>query len=363
MEIKELWLFENYKIIVFDGKAPKIYYTVKDGYVCYSEINKNANSIESNFHNNRIDVHNKKMLGKVSELTEQKCKKIFTEARYLKEKYPDFLKGESNVLDSALESIKSFLQSEKWSYDYDRTWIIVPTPKKKLTGHSVDIEFNIIDEDFNKIVTTTLPVYFSEINSKTKEIKYSVEIPDHVYDFMMLHPELNKRPVSKVYQDVVFSKVISYIENLNYQCRDLKNFDKQERLAKKYILVYFNSSKTSQRDTYQFGYAGENTIIKFQYFVGYTFKDAYDKDWICVDKRHEAGKGFVEIPKTQRRVFLSSGGYSSFKKIEWTQEREDFLAKIEEGFDKLRNMLNGYLSDIDANKLDMLLKNEVKLLG
>lgn len=73
--IKELFLFPNYKVIVFAGNA--YYYTVKSGSVCYSPINKNADAIDTDFANSRINVYNTKMLGKLSQLSDSKLKLVF----------------------------------------------------------------------------------------------------------------------------------------------------------------------------------------------------------------------------------------------------------------------------------------------
>jgi hypothetical protein len=57
------------------------------------------------------------------------------------------------------------------------------------------------------------------------------------------------------------------------------------------------------------------------------------------------------------------GNISGFKIIKWTQEREDFLTTIEINFKKLSDNLNDYLSDLDDNKLDLLIANNTKLLN
>ena len=70
--IKELFIFPNYKVIVFAGNA--YYYTVKGSHVCYSPINKNADAVDTDFANSRINVYNTKMLGKLSQLSDSKLK-------------------------------------------------------------------------------------------------------------------------------------------------------------------------------------------------------------------------------------------------------------------------------------------------
>jgi len=49
--------------------------------------------------------------------------------------------------------------------------------------------------------------------------------------------------------------------------------------------------------------------------------------------------------------------------MDWIQEREDFLSKVEMNFKKLSDSLNEYLTDLDGDKLDLLISKETKLLN
>ena len=357
-------MFPHYKIIVFNGTNK--YYTIKSGHVCYGNYEgKNADCVDTDFANKRIDVYNRKMLGKLSELTDEKALVIFKESRYSKSNYPNFQDINGDSLDSPLKSLKSYLKSEGWDTPDDKTWIIIPKPTKKLVGSKIDIEFEICNKEFTRPMTKTiLPVYFTQIKVDTKDIKYSVEIPDYLYDYLMLHPEEGKRPKSKVFESNVFAQVIGHIGDLSNTALVLAHTDKEEKKAKKVILVSFNSAQSPQRDSYQFGYTGNRTSISYQYFIGYKFKEGLmNQEYVCVNKRYESGKGFTEIPVTQRRVYIGSGGTNGFKTIEWTQEREDFLEKIELNFKLLSDNLNIYLKDLDSDKLDNLIANNIKLLS
>lgn len=363
--IKELFLFPNYKIIVFQGTDK--YYTVKSGSVCYGNYEgKSSPYMDTDFSNARIDTYNSKMLGKLSELTDESVLVVFKEARYQKTDYPNFIDVDGAGLKSPLESIKSYLKSEGWDIADDKTWIIIPKPTKKLAGTKLDIEFDVCDESFNhKKIKKILPVYFTQIKIDTKEIKYSVEIPDYLYDFLMLHPEIEKRPKSKVYESNVFSLLLEHISQLSTDAINLTQTDKDSKKAKKVIMVKFGSSQRAERDSYQFGYIGNKTTISYQYYIGYVFTEGLsNKQWITVDKRYESGKGFTTIPPTQRRIYIGvEGNGGSYKMMDWTQEREDFLQMIEVNFKKLSDNLNNYLSDLDGDKLDLLIENKTKLLN
>ena len=135
-------MFPHYKIIVFNGTNK--YYTIKSGHVCYGNYEgKNADCVDTDFANKRIDVYNRKMLGKLSELTDEKALVIFKESRYSKSNYPNFQDINGDSLDSPLKSLKSYLKSEGWDTPDDKTWIIIPKPTKKLVGSKIDLEFEI----------------------------------------------------------------------------------------------------------------------------------------------------------------------------------------------------------------------------
>jgi hypothetical protein len=360
---RELFLFPNYKIIALEGNSPNEYYTVKDHLVCFAN-DPSCKFVDSETNNRRLSVSNCKMLGRLTNITNEKCKAVFREARYHSALYPNFLDIEGEKLDNALDSIKSFLLAERWSAADDNTWIIIPKPAKKLTGKKFDVTFDLVPEDFgygsNKV---TLPVYTNEIKEDTKEIKYSVEVPDYIYDFLMVHPEKDKQPKSKVYTTNVFADLHGYLTRLGHEAHSLTQLDKELSKAEKVILVSFSAGQRETKDAWVHAYTGVSTAINYQYYIGYKMVKSHlsGQLGVYVDKVWVAGKGFVTMRADQRKVPV--GNISGFKIIKWTQEREDFLTTIEINFKKLSDNLNDYLSDLDDNKLDLLIANNTKLLN
>lgn len=360
---KELFLFPNYKIFVVEGRGCKYFFTVKNGHVCYA-MNPSCDAVDIEFSNRRLSVLNHKMLGRLSNLKEGQCKSAFVEARYTEKKYPNFLDIKGEKLDSALESIKTYLKSENWTGDDNNTWIIIPIPAKKLSGKKFDVEFNLCPEDFSYgNDKKTLSVYMSDIKVDTREIKYSVEIPDYLYDYLMIHPEQDKRPKSKVYTTNVFSMLHEHLSSLCGCAQTLTDIDKELAKAKKVILVRFGSAQTEVRDDYAHGYAGKSTSINYQFFIGYemTKSNLSGEKCIYVDSMWTAGKGYVALNHSERKIPIGKvGGY---KILDWSKEREKFLTSIEIDFKKLSDGLNIYLSDLNDTKLDLLIANNPKLLN
>ncbi len=226
------------------------------------------------------------------------------------------------------------------------------------------MEFDLVPEDFGYgVKKAILPVYTNEIKSDTKEISYTVEVPDYIYDFLMIHPEEDKRPKSKVYTTNIFSALHHHLSDLGHSAQSLTELDKEMAKAQKVILVSFGAGQREVKDNWVHAYAGIRTNISYQYFIGYKMISSHlsGQTRIYVDKKWFAGKGFVTMRADERKQPIAET--SGFKIIEWTQEREDFLTNIEYNFKKLSDNLNEYLSDLDDNKLDLLISNKTKLLN
>jgi hypothetical protein len=356
MIIKELFLFPHYKIIVFNGDKNATYSVgnvgVATGHAIVTEF--------ANLKHISVSSTRYKMLGNISRIKDSKCKVVFDEVRWLRDKYPNFTNPDGEKLDSPLDSIKSYLQAEGWTYPEAETWIIIPKPSKKLNGYHVDIEFEICPEDFGngRFQKVLLPVYMTEIQSDTKEVEFNVEIPDFLYDFMVNHPDTEKRPKSKIITSGGFGYLHKALTDLSHDATMLVTLDKELSQAKKVILVSFGSSQKEVRDDWHFGYKGKKTNISFNYFIGHQMPATYFKSGkeVYVDKRYEQGKGFMPIKG--RYVPVNH----EHKIIAWTQEREDFLQTLETRFKTLSDNLNNFLSDMDENKLDQLVANGQKLL-
>lgn len=361
MEIRELFIFNHYKIFVFEGRD-SYYSSSKDGTVCHSMGQTGTKFVETGFQHK--DTKNYKVLGKLSELTDKKCETIFKEARVNLDKYPNYNDPDDPGLDSALESIKSYLTAEGWDKKSEKTWILIPRPTKKMVGQKIPIDFKLCKKTFklaDRHEIHTLDVYMTRIKQDIKEIKYAVEIPDYIYDFLMQHPEQEKRPVSKIIESTNFATLHKDMEQRSHDAVLLNEFDDKMKSARKVLVIDFGSSQREVRDMYNFGYAGKKTNINFQFFVGYKIIEGLSSRTLFVDKKYVQGKGFIELPINQRMTPVTG---QSGKIIDWTQEREDFLIHIEENFKKLSDNLNMYLSDIDEDKMNLLItQNFTKLLG
>jgi hypothetical protein len=363
--VREMNIFPHYKLIVFKDSNKFVSCSANGIHVCHGHESNPYEFVNNDFHNAyRGKVDNFKMLGRISEIDEVKAKRIFKQSGYKGKKYPSFSLEGPAELDSALDSLKSFLEYQRWNYPEDKSWILIPVPSKKPKGDKFQVETKICSEDFknirNKVV---LDFYMTKITKDIKEIMYYVEIPEFIYEFLMAYPNDETKPPSKLLESKTFSGLL---EKLYSVCRDavsLQELDDELNRAQKVIVVNFNSSQRDVKDPKNFGYAGKRTGIGFQFFVGYEIKSRgmFDRgSGIYVDKRFESGVNgkLIEIGHHQRNVAVEQPG----RVIKWTQEREDFFRMIEENFKQLSDNLNNYLSDIDEDKMDLLIEQSFKNL-
>ncbi len=64
---------------------------------------------------------------------------------------------------------------------------------------------------------------------------------------------------------------------------------------------------------------------------------------------------FLKLINTRQTVETFESEYSI---IDWTEEREKFCERIQETFKNVNEELDNFLTNIDNNKMDMLISND-----
>jgi hypothetical protein len=356
-EMRGLFLFPSYKLVIFNSRHSTTRFRVSGSYLVYGQ-GTNLDAVATEYYAEKLDSRTQMILGRMDEITEEKAKKMFKDARYKETLYPNYANPNSPKLESAKESLKSLLIGEGWQYPDDCTWVIKPRPARKMTGTRVMVKFQLIGEDLNEKndVEMLLPVYHTEINENTTEVTYSVEIPDHIYDFLIEIPELEERPKNKVYTTGSFADLRKYLDDLSGQVSRIITIEKDMDKAEKVLVVKFTSSYQDVRDPYNHGYAGNRTRIMFQFFVAFKKETGslVERIGYFSDKRWESGKGYIQIKgRFQKLTSELEGG----KIIPWTKEREDYLTLLEQNFQIMSDNLNKFMGDINTEKLDILIQH------
>ncbi len=355
-------LTETYTITVFYGSERDYSISTSTGHVCFNN-SKYIESAVKGFYNNHL------MLGKLSELKEEKVAKMFSEAgvtnSFLNYENPEI------VFDNSIDSFKSYLASHKWDAPEDKTWIIIPKPSKHLTGKKISIEFNVgnLNFDYGNSTTMELDVYMTAITKTSKSVTFAVKAPKFLYDKCMTDPDVDRRPKKDYCQNESLAYLHAYIQELAQQAFSIKQMEKEARTAKKIICINFSSSEQLTRDDYNHAYTGQKIGIHFNFFVAYKTTDNGSRNMFTY-KKYKTGfgttdKGINGIINTELQGSQNWLGTTPQVIIEWTQEREDFLLGIENNFRKLSENLNHFLKDLDEDKIKSLMENSqfTKLLN
>ena len=231
-----------------------------------------------------------------------------------------------------------------------------------------------------------ITVTIKDVNSNG-DILFEADIPQHVFDRLKNTSEgyKTKDQGGTFRKKVSLSNYKYLLETIQSYCDDAEKSRELEVLDKtKKLFISFNFGNNISRHNWCGATTGNRINIGFQYFVGFKTVtqrvNLVDVDFMSMksDKkidfiRYESAyvEKTVGVAGTYKVGSIQPLHYDwkhkeveqSYKIIDWTQEREDFLKDIEDNFDKLGNRLNEFLGDLDTKKLDHLIETKQKLLN
>lgn len=359
MEILKTPLTDSYFITLFEGGKYSTYGISKEGTVIENKV-----SIETNFYNRRENFSGYKMYGKLSKMTEDDAVTIL-ESAGLESPYINYV-DRTQTFDSALESLMSFVVSEDWDKDIDKTWLIIPKPSKQLKGKKMLMEFEVGAEDFScGSRKMELEVFMTPITKLSKSVSFSMKIPKFLYDKCMTDSDIGARPIKNYIECDTISSLHTQISNYVGQAHKIWGLDKDSEDSKKIICINFNSAEKSTRDDLNHGYTGQQISTTFNFYVAYQTSGKNElsgRKKMFTFKKLQHGMGSME--KGIKGIIDSElqGGKNFIMDrpiviIDWTQEREDFLTRLEEQFRTLSANLNSFLKDLDNDKIELLIQN------
>lgn len=208
------------------------------------------------------------------------------------------------------------------------------------------------------------------------------------YDVNNPHPKgcFGEHEITYKFKKTQTSKLISklqeFFNEMTTYINDRHSIE-EETMTKKIFIKFIHGQNHITNDLNN-AYMGEHIHNQFQYFIGYEVLTNKFKDFGVKDKIHQKNyitKILYASPhstvrkkdtclKEKEDLFISLPRYNqsveSFEKefsiIDWTQEREDFCKRIKETFIEVNKELSFFLHDIDSNKMDMLMKSNLKFL-
>jgi hypothetical protein len=246
--------------------------------------------------------------------------------------------------------------------------VLVNFPKQDLTDW---------EHDKREITVTT------ELNPLTNNFVFKCRIPTFVFDALkdtddkymvtIQKPERGapmgwQSKPKKFVQQLSSPMLASLLDDLDTVFVDsMRVKERNTAETEKYIAVSFSQSHSQRRDSFNFASMGFNTTSSFQFFVLYkAIKNPNSLDRYNFKTREQinGNVGGINNAKPDGWYWYSVGIIEkNFKLIKWTQEREDFLTSVQTRFVEMNQKLEGFLGDIDDDKIMELMNNSQFLLG
>jgi hypothetical protein len=363
LNIKQLPIKNSLIITVFKGYGK--YSISSSGTVC------DGRYVESEFSNKKLSFQNHSLHKIGTEITKKKLTNFCQQNNLKSQK--EGASGEDIIIDFLLKQGYDLNLKEN-DFRKEELYVIIPKTYKKTKGTVFKNTFNICSKSFlyGAYIDIDLDVYMTPIKIDVKRINFRVDIPDYIYDKCMEDTDIKNRPKVKYIE----SENLSYIHNrmyeYSYQAISIHLEQSASEKYNKKIFVRFLSSETSERDEHNFAYTGQKISTFFNWFIAYEYlkpdlignnKKYFtflkkESDFSSVRPRHDLQKninGVVDLETINGKCYF----YTPPKGVilDWTQERENFCRDIENNFRKLSENLNNFLSNLDNDKIDLLITN------
>lgn len=233
--------------------------------------------------------------------------------------------------------------------------------------------FILADKTFRKTKKYELTVHLYE---KDDQIYFQLTMPKHIYLKVLgtqekyLKSFVQKSGIASCLDRKV--KFRQWLRNVNFHNLDLAltEINNEAMLLEqieyaekdKVIFVKFEHSENNQLDNWMHATMGLHIKSHFQFFVCYkrAIRDHFDNK--VLKTRYESLEPEKRGNRWAFKYYWKDPVKEGFILIPYTEERERFLLDVQEGFIKLNKKLAEYLANLDANKLDSLITNKIKLL-
>lgn len=248
-----------------------------------------------------------------------------------------------------------------------------------------------------KLVSITCkPVVKTDSYGLPTSIKFQVKIPDIIYNNLLDYDKhfksrekavadqrkrlgydtsLMEKYFKKTITESTVEKIIEILSNYTSKINVINSREEKRKVKK--IFIRFNGSHHHTKCSWTGGYTGILTNTSFQFFIGYEIMEPIDHFYPNGDVRPEyytlirystgslahLDTGFEEgvefhplYERSKRNEFLNT-----YKIINYSKERHEFLKHLQEQFIKLNADLNEYTKDLNDTNINTLI-NSTKLL-
>lgn len=248
----------------------------------------------------------------------------------------------------------------------------------------IKVSAYLLDTNF-KWCTKDISIDVSEYDPKSQEIWYRTQVPNHIYNELLdTAPEYTvDKGFTKTIKSISVNYLLTRIKELSDIIDENRKVDTFKRVKK--IFIRYTHSQDHKRCEWTSGYMGERVGSNFQFFVGYEVMDkkclplGAEKTQenyytlICHQKVSSTSTvtrndtNFQEGTRLHPLYMHNSSDRKNFIEnhsiVDWTQEREDFLNMILSKFKELHKYLDDFLGNLDNDKIQKLIDQNIKLLN
>lgn len=251
--------------------------------------------------------------------------------------------------------------------------------KNKEVISEFNYEFDIPNTTFDERITKSLKVQL--IRDRHQSYGYSqdncffeVNIPKYLKDYLNNkfpeydefeekdYSETKKRKFTYIVRFPNLKDVIDFFGKMTSRALFLKEIEKADK-HNKVIFIKSISSRKSSRDNYNFADMNKKLELSFQFFVAYEMieKDKFLSTgkfkYFGLKRNGNSSMGNNEY-KSTNLPFLMESTLNQFKKIKWTQEREDYLTQMENAIIEIQDRIHNFVDSISDENIDNLLKQK-----
>lgn len=249
--------------------------------------------------------------------------------------------------------------------------------KNKEIISEFDYEFDVPNTSFDERIQKSLKVTL--IRDRHQSYGYSqdncffeVNIPKYLKDYLNnTFPEYDefeedayfktkKRKFTYIVRYPSLKDVIDFFTKMTSRALFLKETEKADE-HNKIILISSSSSCKISRDNYNFADMNKKLDLSFQFFVAYemgnndTFFAKGRFKYFGLKRCGNQSLGDKDY-KAITLPFIPESTINRFKKIKWTQEREDYLTQMQNAIVEIQDKIHNFVDNISDDNIDKLLQ-------
>jgi hypothetical protein len=219
-----------------------------------------------------------------------------------------------------------------------------------------------------------------DLSKKTSVYKYIM--PDYVFDRLAnSSPEYTTKPnqtnpndptylrskFTKTINGSSLQELLSNIQKVFNEYEEIFNRDIGKYELK--IAINFNHSNREQKDNFNFAFTGKKTLSQFQFFKVYELSKKERKKLLAESYIYKTDSALISnispISKSlneKKWYYIHKNSLKNFDIIDYSDERFEYLTKIQNKLDSINSELSNFLNNIDDDKIELLMSQNKLLL-